>query len=115
MSNEYKIELTKPAIDHFKKEIINRNTPNACIRLGVKGGSCEGLKYFIDFCDDESRNKDIEFIFDGLKVLIDNKSIVYLNGSTLDYKKTLFSQEFVWNNPNSVSECGCGKSFNVLF
>ena len=82
------------------------------LRLGVKGGGCSGLSYAIAF-DSHPRERDRIFTFDGVRVFIDPKSFVYLNGMTLDYEETLMRQGFNFINPNSTRSCGCGTSFSV--
>jgi iron-sulfur cluster assembly protein len=82
------------------------------LRLGVKGGGCSGLTYSITF-DTRPRERDRIFEFDGVRVFVDPKSFVYLNGTTLDYEETLMRQGFNFINPNSARSCGCGTSFSV--
>lgn len=82
------------------------------MRLGVKGGGCSGLSYAIAF-DAHPRERDHIFTVDGVRVFIDPKSFVYLNGMTLDYEETLMRQGFLFLNPNSARSCGCGTSFSV--
>jgi iron-sulfur cluster assembly protein len=82
------------------------------LRLGVKGGGCSGLSYSIGF-DTHPRERDRIFTFDGVRVFVDPKSFVYLNGMTLDYEETLMRQGFNFINPNSTRSCGCGTSFSV--
>jgi iron-sulfur cluster assembly protein len=82
------------------------------MRLGVKGGGCSGMSYAISF-DARPRETDNIFTFDGVRVFIDPKSIVYLRGMTLDYEETLLRQGFQFHNPNSTRSCGCGSSFSV--
>jgi iron-sulfur cluster assembly protein len=82
------------------------------LRLGVKGGGCSGLSYAIAF-DSHPRERDRIFMFDGVRVFVDPKSFVYLNGMTLDYEETLMRQGFNFINPNSARSCGCGTSFSV--
>ena len=82
------------------------------LRLGVKGGGCSGLSYAIAF-DTHPRERDRIFTFDDVRVFIDPKSFVYLNGMTLDYEETLMRQGFNFINPNSTRSCGCGTSFSV--
>ncbi len=82
------------------------------LRLGVKGGGCSGLSYAIAF-DARPRERDRIFTFDGVRVFVDPKSFVYLNGMTLDYEETLMRQGFNFINPNSTRSCGCGTSFSV--
>lgn len=82
------------------------------LRLGVSGGGCSGLSYVIKF-DTHPRERDRIFEFDGVRVFIDPKSFVYLNGMTLDYEETLMRQGFNFVNPNASRSCGCGTSFSV--
>jgi len=82
------------------------------LRLGVKGGGCSGLSYAIAF-DAHPRQRDRIFTFDGVRVFVDPKSFVYLNGMTLDYEETLMRQGFNFINPNSTRSCGCGTSFSA--
>ena len=82
------------------------------LRLGVSGGGCSGLSYAIKF-DSHPRERDRVFEFDGVRVFVDPKSFVYLQGMTLDYEETLMRQGFNFINPNATRSCGCGTSFTV--
>ena len=82
------------------------------LRLGVKGGGCSGLSYSIGF-DADPRERANIFTFEDVRVFIDPKSFVYLQGMTLDYEETLIRQGFNFINPNSARSCGCGTSFSV--
>ncbi len=88
------------------------STEEGGLRLGVKGGGCSGLSYVIAF-DAHPRERDRIFTFDGVRVFIDPKSFVFLNGMTLDFEETLMRQGFNFINPNSTRSCGCGTSFSV--
>jgi iron-sulfur cluster assembly protein len=81
------------------------------LRLGVLGGGCSGLSYSIKF-DTRPRERDRVFTFDGVRLFVDPKSFIYLNGMTLDYEQTLMHQGFNFINPNSTRSCGCGSSFS---
>ena len=81
------------------------------LRLGVMGGGCSGLSYSIKF-DTQPRERDRIFTFDGVRIFVDPKSFLYLNGMTLDYEETLMRQGFNFINPNSARSCGCGSSFS---
>lgn len=107
------IQLTPSAIQEIKSQLAKRETPNAYLRLGVKGGSCSGFTYVIQFEDDAPKERDIQLDIDGVKILVDPKSLAYLDGSTLDWKSSLMEQGFDFINPHVVSQCGCGKSFSV--
>ena len=82
------------------------------LRLGVKGGGCSGLSYSVGF-DAHPRERDRIFTFEDVRVFIDPKSFVYLQGMTLDYEETLIRQGCNFINPNSARSCGCGTSFSV--
>jgi len=81
------------------------------LRLKVVGGGCSGLQYKMDL--DNSRPGDKVFEKDGAKILVDMKSLLYLNGTELDYKEELMQSGFVFQNPNVKRACGCGTSFSV--
>ena len=106
------VYLTQKAIEMAKKAIVKRGTPKACLRLGVKGGGCSGLQYAIEFADFQ-RSSDNVYNFDGLPVIVDPKSLIYLQGCTLDYEVKLMQHGFCFKNPNEKKSCGCGESFTV--
>ena len=82
------------------------------LRLGVRTSGCSGMAYVLEFVDDMN-DDDIVFENKGVKVIIDGKSLVYLDGTELDFVKEGLNEGFKFNNPNVSSECGCGESFNV--
>ncbi len=82
------------------------------VRLGVKTSGCSGLAYVLEFVD-EIEEDDVVFEDRGVKVIIDQKSLVYLDGTQLDYGKEGLNEGFIFNNPNVANECGCGESFTV--
>ena len=82
------------------------------LRLGVQGGGCSGLTYNIRF-DTQPRERDRVFDFDGVRVFVDPKSLLYLHGMTLDWQETLIYRGFQFVNPNAQKSCGCGTSFTV--
>lgn len=110
---EYKVSVTPLAVEQIKQQLSKRGTPDSYLRLGLRGGGCSGFSYVIAFEDDTPRTKDLLFEMDGVKVVVDTKSIQYLNGCTLDWEKTMMNQGFKFINPNEKSRCGCGHSFNV--
>jgi iron-sulfur cluster assembly protein len=83
----------------------------AGLRVGVRGGGCSGFQYQLAF--DEQRESDIVFESHGLKLLVDNESLQFVSGSTIDYEESLQGAGFKVNNPNVVAACGCGSSFRV--
>jgi len=82
------------------------------LRLGVLGGGCSGLSYQFKF-DTKPRPTDKIFEFDGVRIVVDPKSLLYLHGMTLDYKESLMQSGFVFENPNAQKSCGCGTSFSA--
>ncbi len=82
------------------------------IRVGVQGGGCSGLMYQLDF-DNEQKEDDKEFEDNGVKVVVDKKSFLYLVGTTLDFSGGLNGKGFVFVNPNADRTCGCGESFSI--
>ena len=113
MSNVESISLTPKAIEMGKQKVADADEPVEGLRLGIKGGGCSGYYYVYDFAKKIRPNRDLVFDFDGLKVVIDNRSIEYLKGAELDWEQSLMSYGFKWNNPNAVGDCGCGQSFEV--
>ena len=112
VEGEADIRLTAKAIEMAKKAIDRRDTPTQGLRLGVRGGGCSGVSYAIEFAD-KIRGRDNVFEFEGLKVVIDPKSLIYLRGSILDYEVKLMQHGFKFRNPNEKSGCGCGESFGI--
>src|SRR5260221_14391788 len=107
------ISISPVAAEQIKLQLEKRGTPESYLRLGIKGGGCSGLSYVLRFEDDSPKDRDTVFEEHGVKVVVDKKSLVYLNGSTLDWEKTLLKQGFKFINPNEKSSCGCGHSFTV--
>lgn len=105
--------ITSGAAAYARSKLEQRGTPHAIVRLGVKGGGCSGFSYVIQFEDDEPRERDYGYEVDGVRFVVDKKSLIYLAGSVLDYEKTLMFQGFKFKNPNEASSCGCGHSFTV--
>ena len=106
------IELTPRAIEQIKKiEQTDKTSPEQGIRFAVVGGGCSGFSYKIDFSD--PKEKDFIFDFDGVKVLIDPKSSLYLKGVKVDFQDGLKGKGFVFENPSAKNTCGCGESFSV--
>ncbi|HEN3454819.1 TPA: iron-sulfur cluster assembly protein IscA [Yersinia enterocolitica] len=91
---------------------LNNRGKGFGLRLGVRTSGCSGMAYILEFVD-EMNDDDIVFEDKGVKVIIDGKSMVYLDGTELDFVKEGLNEGFKFNNPNVSSECGCGESFNV--
>jgi len=107
------LELTPTAVTKVK-EILSQQTPSpAGLRVAVVGGGCSGFSYHMAFENQVNQDADNVFEFDGLKVLVDQMSQMYLDGVSIDYIETLEGSGFKFNNPNVKSTCGCGSSFTV--
>ncbi len=108
------VQITEKALKRIRAVMAKEGISPAegGLRLGVTGGGCSGLSYAIKF-DTQPRERDRIFDFDGVRVFIDPKSFIYLQGVTLDYEETLMRQGFNFINPNSSRSCGCGTSFSV--
>jgi iron-sulfur cluster assembly protein len=105
--------VTDAAVEFARQKLAQRGTPDAAVRLGIRGGGCSGFSYVIQFEDEPPRERDTVFEYGGLRFIVDKKSLVYLAGATLDYEKTLMFQGFKFRNPNEATSCGCGHSFTV--
>ena len=105
------ISMTEAAARHVQRSIEGRGKGMG-IRLGVRTTGCSGLAYVLEFVDDVSAEDQVFENF-GVKVIIDPKSLVYLDGTELDFVKEGLNEGFKFNNPNVRGECGCGESFNV--
>jgi len=105
--------ITEGAAKYAREKLVKRGTPDAAIRLGIKGGGCSGFSYVIQFEDDPPRERDRVYDVDGVRFIVDKKSLIYLAGSMLDYERTLMFQGFKFRNPNEAASCGCGHSFTV--
>jgi iron-sulfur cluster assembly protein len=106
------VELSPVAVKRVKELMESQNLENAFLRMGVKGGGCSGLSYNLEF-DTELRKFDKQFEVDGVKVVVDAKSYLYLNGTTLDYVAQGLTGGFAFVNPNAKASCGCGTSFTT--
>ena len=105
------VTLTDRAAQHVQRYIEKRGR-GVGLRLGVKTTGCSGLAYKLEFADDIAP-EDQTFESNGVKVLIDPKSLAYLDGTELDFVKEGLNEGFKFNNPNEKDRCGCGESFNV--
>lgn len=105
------ITITSAAVDHVSRYLSKRGQ-GVGIRLGVKTSGCSGMAYVLEFVD-QLEPEDEVFEKDGVKVIVDPKSLLYLDGTELDFVKEGLNEGFKFNNPNVSSECGCGESFNI--
>jgi len=105
------VTLTEPAADRVRKFLANRGK-GVGVRLGVRTSGCSGMAYVLEFVDDVDDNDEV-FEDRGVKIIVDKKSLVYIDGTELDYGKEGLNEGFKFNNPNVKDECGCGESFTV--
>lgn len=105
------VTMTSAAADRVRTFLENRGK-GLGLRLGIKTTGCSGLAYVLEFVDDTNPDDDV-FEVDGVKIIIDQKSLVYLAGVELDFVKEGLNEGFKFTNPNAKGECGCGESFNV--
>ncbi len=106
------VTLTASALNEVKRLLDLQGVTDGGLRLGVKGGGCSGLSYTINF-DETIGEFDTVTEVEGVKVIVDAKSAIYLQGMTLDYQKDLVSGAFKFVNPNATKTCGCGESFSA--
>ena len=106
------VSLTPAALKRVKELMETQKLENGFLRMGVKGGGCSGLSYNLEF-DTELGKFDKQFDVDGVKVVVDAKSYLYLNGSSLDWVTQGLTGGFTFVNPNAKSSCGCGTSFTT--
>ena len=105
------ITLTNAAAERVRTFLANRGK-GIGLRLGIKTSGCSGLAYVLEFVDELNEDDNV-FEQDGVKVIVDAKSLVYLDGTELDFVKEGLNQGFKFQNPNVKDQCGCGESFNV--
>lgn len=105
------ITLTEQAANRIHAFLIDRGK-GVGLRLGVKTAGCSGMAYVLEFADQINAN-DIVFEDKNIKIIIDSKSLIYIDGTELDFVREGLNEGFKFNNPNISSECGCGESFNV--
>ena len=107
-----RIEISEKAAARIRALAQEKATPAGGLRLGVKGGGCSGLSYFVDWAAEPARHDHV-IERDGARLFVDPKSAVFLAGTTVDWQQTLMQSGFVFRNPNVKSACGCGESFTV--
>ena len=105
------VTLTEQAARHVANYLVKRGK-GVGLRLGVRTSGCSGMAYKLEFADAVNA-EDVIFESHGVKVLVDPKSMPYLDGTELDYAREGLNEGFRFNNPNIKDECGCGESFNV--
>jgi iron-sulfur cluster insertion protein len=106
------ITITEPASEKILDIIVAENNPNLKLRIFVQGGGCSGFQYGFTLDEEQAEDDSLIEMF-GVGVLVDAMSYQYLIGATIDYKEDEMSNQFVIQNPNAQSSCGCGSSFSV--
>lgn len=103
------IVITEAAAAEIARQREKRGTPDARIRIGVRGGGCTGFTYVFEWAE-QLRPTDKEFSAHGVSIVVDPKSLVYLGGMELDFVRGMMGHGFKFNNPNAKGACGCGES-----
>ena len=106
------VTVTPKAVQKIREAFQREGVSGGGLRLGVLGGGCSGLSYQFKYAL-QPRPTDQVFEFDDVKVFVDPKSMVYLDGMTLDYKESLIYSGFAFDNPHATKSCGCGTSFSA--
>ncbi len=112
------LSVSPSAVDAIARQLKKRGTPEASLRLGLRGGGCSGFSYVIEFHDGPPRARDRVIDLkasdsSAVRVVVDPKSLLYLAGTVLEWEQTLMRQGFKFVNPNEKTGCGCGSSFSV--
>ncbi|MHB1512914.1 MAG: iron-sulfur cluster assembly protein IscA [Acidiferrobacter sp.] len=105
------VTLTESAAKHVRRSLDKRGHGTG-LRLGVRTSGCSGMAYVLEYAD-QAAPEDTVFESHGIHVLIDKKSLVYLDGTVLDYTREGLNEGFKFQNPNQKDTCGCGESFSV--
>ncbi len=108
------IEITEKAAEEIRAILGRQNQPvdKVYLRVAVKGGGCSGFQYAMDLTDTKGEF-DEEAVSHGIRIISDPKSLLFLDGTTIDFKDELMGRSFVFQNPNATRSCGCGSSFSV--
>ena len=112
MTDENLIAFTPRAVERAKALLAREGKPDHGMRVGVRGGGCSGLSYFVD-PEHEAKRGDLVLEFDGLRVYLDVKSQLFLVGTQIDWEDSLMESGFKFRNPNAKRACSCGESFTV--
>jgi len=107
------ITMTEVAIDRFAKLKKRRQTPDSFLKVGVRGGGCSGLEYFVDIVENIAEGDRVFVFRESHKLAIDKKSYLFLNGTEIDFLDTLMKTGFIFNNPHASRSCSCGDSFTL--
>ncbi len=105
------IRLTENAVDQMSRYLDKRGS-GVGVRLGVRSSGCSGMAYTVEFADTVNE-ADVVFEDQGIRLVVDPKHLLYLDGSELDFVREGLNEGFKFNNPNMKAECGCGESFTI--
>jgi iron-sulfur cluster insertion protein len=106
------MNLEPNAVAKLREILAEESNPNIKLRVFVQGGGCSGFQYGFTL-DEEQNEDDFDFAFDNIRVIVDSMSMQYLEGASIDYREDLMNANFVINNPQAQSTCGCGSSFSI--
>lgn len=107
------ISLSEKAVTEVKRIVAEQDLPEGTgLRVGVKGGGCSGFSYTLGFDDNQNPTDQLSEV-DGVQIMCDPKSFLYLNGTVVDFEDNLMGRGFKFTNPNASKSCGCGESFSV--
>ena len=108
------VKITASAAREFKKVIVEQKMPDTiALRVGVKGGGCSGFEYQLEFDNTVNEDADLLVEMHGVRVAVDKKSALFLDGTEIDFHESLDKRGFVFNNANATKSCGCGSSFSA--
>ena len=108
------VTLTEKAAAEFKRAVeTGKFEPSTMLRVGVSGGGCSGFQYSLNFEQKANEETDSTYEYHGVKLIVDKKSALYLDGTTVDFYEGLDRRGFVFTNPNATKTCGCGSSFQA--
>ena len=106
------MRLTDAAADRIKAVMARAERPLAGVRVGVKNGGCAGMSYFMEYAETAGPHDEV-VEEKGVRILVDPKAVLFLLGTEMDYKVDKLAAQFVFNNPNQTSACGCGESVQI--
>ena len=108
-----KLSITPSAAEVMRQQLVKRGTPDSAIRFGIRGGGCTGYSYVFEFSDKPPRKNDYVAKGDnGVRVYVDPKSMIYLEGTTIHFETGIRGHGFQFDNPNVKNDCGCGESIS---
>ena len=110
------VEVSDTALKEIRKVIKDQKIENSVLRVGVEGGGCSGFQYKLAFEEESQIDENNDVVIkeeEDLKVVVDRKSLLYMDGTVIDFHEDISKRGFVFNNPQATKGCGCGSSFSV--